>query len=149
MGKIVLGIDFGSDSVRCVAVDAVSGKEVSTATVEYPRWKAQLFSDAAEGRYRQHPLDYIESLEKCVRNTLAGAGDAARDVVGLAFDTTASTPVLTDRKGTPLALLDKYRDNPDAMFILWKDHTAIAEADRINEVAHSNCPDYTSFSGGT
>ncbi len=149
MGKIVLGIDFGSDSVRCVAVDAVSGKEVSTATVEYPRWKAQLFSDAAEGRYRQHPLDYTESLEKCVRNTLAGAGDAARDVVGLAFDTTASTPVLTDRKGTPLALLDKYRDNPDAMFILWKDHTAIAEADRINEVAHSNCPDYTSFSGGT
>lgn len=149
MGKIVLGIDFGSDSVRCVAVDAVSGKEVSTATVEYPRWKAQLFSDAAEGRYRQHPLDHIESLEKCVRNTLAGAGDAARDVIGLAFDTTASTPVLTDRKGTPLALLDKYRDNPDAMFILWKDHTAIAEADRINEVAHSNCPDYTSFSGGT
>ncbi len=149
MSRLVLGIDFGTDSVRCVAVDAVSGKELAAAAEEYPRWKAQLYCNSAEGRYRQHPLDYIESLEKCIRRTLGAAGDVSKEVEGISFDTTASTPVLTDRDGTPLALLEEYKDNPDAMFILWKDHTAIAEADRINEVAHSQETDYTSFSGGT
>ena len=71
------------------------------------------------------------------------------NVVGLSFDTTASTPVIVDAEGTPLALLPEFAEDPDAMFVLWKDHTALIESDRINEVAHSWSIDYTKYSGGT
>lgn len=150
MNKTVLGVDFGSDSVRCLAVNIENGKEIASAVAEYPRWKRREFCNPSIGQYRQHPLDYVESLIKCVRETLEIAGEnIAKSVIGISFDTTASTPALVDRAGTPLALLPEYSDNPDAMFMLWKDHTSIEESDRINEIAHKHSPDYTSFSGGT
>ena len=149
-GKIVLGIDFGTDSVRCLAVDTSNGREVSSAVAEYPRWKSQLYCNPSIGQYRQHPLDYTESLTRCVREALAKAGPGSAEFVcGLSFDTTASTPALVDGSGMPLALLPGFEEDPDAMFVLWKDHTAIEESDRINEVAHRWDTDYTSYSGGT
>lgn len=150
MSNYVLGIDFGSDSVRTLVVDASNGREVATSVVYYPRWKRGEYCNGDIFQYRQHPLDYTESLEQCVREALDAAGaDVAANVVGLSFDTTASTPALVDRDGTPLALLPEFKDNPDAMFVLWKDHTAIEESDKINEVAHSGkFPDYTKYSGG-
>jgi len=150
MSKYVLGIDFGSDSVRCLVVDTANGSEIGTAVVEYPRWKNGEYCNPAENRYRQHPLDHLESMQQCINDAFSNAGaEVAGNVVGISFDATASTPVLTDRNGTPLALLPEFKDNPDAMFVLWKDHTAIAEADRINEVAHSRKTDFTKYSGGT
>lgn len=149
MKDVVLGIDFGSDSVRCLVVDAADGRELSLSVVEYPRWKQQLYCNAAENCYRQHPLDYIESLELCVRQALLSAGPEAVGLVrGISFDCTASTPCLTDRNGTPLALLPGFEDCPEAMFVLWKDHTALGEADRINEVAWNGPVDYTRYCGG-
>ena len=53
----------------------------------------------------------------------------------ICIDTTGSTPVLCDEKGSPLALQEKFSDNPDAMFILWKDHTAIKEADDFKRLS--------------
>ncbi len=146
----VIGADFGTDSVRCVLSDTADGHTVACSVAYYPRWKAGLYCDAGENRYRQHPLDYIESFEKCVKEMLmqAGGPSAAGRVAGISFDTTASTPVLVSREGTPLSLLDRYACNPDAMFILWKDHTAIHEADRINEAASRWGVDYTRYSGG-
>ena len=148
MRKVVLGIDFGSDSVRCLAVNPQTGEVLSEASAYYPRWKDGLYCCPAENKYRQHPLDYIESLEKCVNEAVCVA-NCANDVVAMSFDTTASTPVLVDETGTPLSLLPEYSENPDAMFVLWKDHTAIEEADRINNVAHSWKTDYTEFCGGS
>lgn len=150
MKNYVLGVDFGSDSVRCLVVDAEDGCEVATAVRYYPRWKEGRFCNPAEMRYRQHPLDYIESVEGTVCEALALAGDdVAHSVRGISFDTTASTPVLVDREGTPLALLPEFAENPDAMFVLWKDHTAIKEADLINRLAATWHTDYTKFCGGT
>lgn len=146
----VIGVDFGSDSVRCLVVGTADGSEIASAVCAYPRWKEGLFCDPSQNRYRQHPLDYIESLECCLREVLGKCDNSVTDTIcGISFDTTASTPVLTDERGVPLALLPGFAENPDAMFVLWKDHTALAEADAINDLAKRWKVDYTRYSGGT
>ena len=150
MSNYVLGVDFGSDSVRCLVVDATDGREVATAVRYYPRWMRGEYSSPAENRYRHHPLDYIESFVGAVREALDLAGkDVASAVKGIAFDTTASTVALVDEEGRPLSLLEEYAENPDAMFVLWKDHTAIAEADKIKALAKEWHTDYTKYCGDT
>ncbi|MDR1727111.1 MAG: ribulokinase [Acidobacteriota bacterium] len=149
MGKYVIGIDYGTDSCRALVVDAANGKEVATAVKYYPRWAAGKYCDPQKNQYRQHPLDYIETLEASVREALDDSpAGTAQNVVGMSFDTTGSTPALIDEEGNVLALRPEFSENPNAMFVLWKDHTAVAEAARINEVARQFSPDYTSYVGG-
>lgn len=145
----VIGLDYGSDSARAIVVDAQTGKTLASSVCEYPRWKKGLYCNAAINQYRQHPLDYIEALIGCVRGALAQCPKGtAEKVVGIGIDTTGSTPALTDCHGTPLALLPGFEDNPNAMFVLWKDHTALEEADRINALCKKWEIDYTKYSGG-
>ena len=59
----VIGLDFGTDSARALLVDAVSGKELDTEVVLYPRWNQGLYSDFSIAQFRHHPQDYIEVLE--------------------------------------------------------------------------------------
>jgi L-ribulokinase len=147
--KYVIGLDFGTDSCRAVIVDAADGREIASAVHYYSRWQQGAYCSPSANQYRQHPLDYIEAMEGAVREALekSPAGTADR-VVGMAFDTTGSTPVLTDRAGTPLALLPEFSENPNAMFVLWKDHTAVAEAAEINRLAKQWEVDYTMYEGG-
>lgn len=149
--KLVVGIDFGTDSVRSVIVDAGDGKELASEVSYYRRWAAGLYCDAARNMFRQHPLDYMEGLEESVRGALNKLGkNAGRRVVGLGIDTTGSTPCAVDRGGTPLALTKGFEENPNAMFVLWKDHTAVEEAALINRVAHGwGGMDFTKYEGGT
>jgi L-ribulokinase len=145
----VIGIDFGTDSVRALVVNANTGEQVGTAVRDYPRWKQGKYCDAGISQFRQHPLDYLESLENAVRDALGQASpDVRQNVRGISVDTTGSTPVAVDRNGTPLALLPEFAENPNGMFILWKDHTANAEAGEINRLAHSYEIDFTKYVGG-
>ncbi|MDC0713721.1 ribulokinase [Stigmatella sp. ncwal1] len=146
----VIGIDFGTDSVRAVVMDAANGDTVGVSIQHYPRWSKGLYCDPRENRFRHHPLDYLETLQASIAGALAQAGEgAASKVRGIAADTTGSTPVLTDRHGVPLALTPGFRENPDAMFILWKDHTAVAQAERINHTARTwGGTDFTKYEGG-
>lgn len=147
--NFVIGLDYGTDSCRAVVANASTGEEVASAVAYYPRWKEGKYCNPSKNRYRQHPLDYVETLESSVKEALAQCpADTARQVVGIAFDTTGSTPVLTDKEGTPLALLPEFAENPNAMFVLWKDHTAIKEAGEINELARRWGIDYTAYEGG-
>ena len=147
--RYVIGVDFGSDSCRAVLMDACDGRRVADSSCEYPRWIAGPYCDPAGDRYRQHPQDYIDVFRHVIGEIAAKAGASVMaKVEGMSFDTTASTPVLVDGNGTPLALLPEFAEDPDAMFILWKDHTSKAEADEINALAHGWDVDYTSFSGG-
>lgn len=149
-GNYVLGLDFGTDSVRTIVVDARDGSAVGSAVTAYPRWSRGLYCDAVAHRFRQHPLDHLESMESSIRGALAAAGPSiAAQVRGIAVDTTGSTPVLADAAGRPLALTAGFEDDPDAMFVLWKDHTSVAEAAEINQLARSwGGVDYTQFEGG-
>src|ERR1700749_894396 len=103
--QFVIGVDYGSDSVRSVIVDAADGREIASSVFEYPRWKQGLYCDPAANRFRQHPLDYIEGLETTIKDCLKAAGPgAAQYIKGLSVDTTGSTPVAVDERGVPLAL---------------------------------------------
>ncbi len=145
----VIGVDFGTDSVRSVIVDAGDGQEISSGVFYYPRWQQGLYCDPSRNQFRQHPQDYMEGLETSIDEALrnAPAGTAA-SVRGISVDTTGSTPVAVDATGTPLALLDGFEENPNAMFVLWKDHTAIGEAEEINTLCASWETDYSKYEGG-
>jgi L-ribulokinase len=145
----VLGVDYGTDSVRTVLVDAGNGQEIAASVFYYPRWAKQAYCNIYENQFRQHPLDYLQGLEYTISDCLAKAGkDIATRVKAISVDTTGSTPVAVDRTGTPLALLTGFEENPNAMFVLWKDHTAVGEAAEINAHATTFETNYLQYVGG-
>ena len=147
--KYVIGVDYGTDSVRSLIVNVYTGEEVSSAVFAYPHWKIGKYCDASKNRFRQHPIDYIEGLTFTIKEALKNAPkEVAAKVVGITIDTTGSTPVAVNKEGTPLSLLPDFSENPNAMFILWKDHTALKEADEINQLSKKWSVDYTKYEGG-
>jgi L-ribulokinase len=150
VAKSVIGLDFGSDSVRSVLVDAETGKEVASCVSEYKQWGEGRFCRPEQHQYRQHPRDILNSLTECIVGLQKEVGvyDLS-SVCAIGVDTTGSTPIAVDGDGVALSMHDEFADNPNAMFVLWKDHTAIAEAEEITEAAHNWKVDYTRYVGGT
>ena len=60
----VIGVDFGSDSVRTVVLDMADGTTLGSAACEYERWMKKKYCDPSKNMFRQHPLDYLEAFEK-------------------------------------------------------------------------------------
>ncbi len=149
MSKYTIGLDYGSDSVRSLIVNVETGEEVASVVYNYPRWKQQMYCDSNANQFRQHPKDYLEGLEYTIVEALKQApAGTAENVVGISIDTTGSTPVAVDEKGTPLSLTTGFEENPNAMFVLWKDHTAVKEAEEINQLAKKWEIDFTRYEGG-
>jgi L-ribulokinase len=147
--SFVIGVDFGTDSVRSIIANAANGEEVAASVFYYPRWKKGLYCDPDKNQFRQHPSDYIEGIEftikECLQKVSAGI---AKNIKGISVDTTGSTPVAVDKTGTPLALLPEFAENPNAMFVLWKDHTSVKEAGELNKHATNFPVNYLQFVGG-
>lgn len=139
MRDLIIGLDFGSDSARAILVDAADGTLLASSSMAYPRWKQGLYCNPSLSQYRQHPSDYKEVLKHIVTQVVyAVPSDAAVRAIGV--DTTASTPCLLDENMQFIS-----DDDPDAMFVLWKDHTGIAESECLSSVFK----DYLSHCGGT
>lgn len=145
----VIGVDYGTDSVRSIIVDAHTGEEKASSVYYYPQWQEGLYCNAIKNQFRQHPQDYLNGLET-IRNCVESVSEDIRKAIkGIAVDTTGSTLVAVDGKGTPLALTSGFEKNPNAMFVLWKDHSGAKEAGEINEAAKNwGGEDYTKFEGG-
>ncbi len=145
----VIGLDYGSDSVRAVLVNAANGNTIATHVHYYKRWKEGKYCIPEKNQFRQHPLDHIEGLEATIREVVNASGVEKSAVKGICIDTTGSSPIPVNAEGKALALTSGFEENPNAMMILWKDHTAIAEAEEINEKSRSwGGIDYTKYEGG-
>ncbi|HET6564483.1 MAG TPA: hypothetical protein VFG52_03640, partial [Xanthomonadales bacterium] len=86
----VAGLDFGTDSVRCLVVDAYNGRTLGAGVANYVRWQRGEFCNAAANCYRQHPLDYLEAMQQAIAEAMKTCGKA--QVQAVCVDTTGSTP---------------------------------------------------------
>ncbi len=149
MKKYVIGLDYGTDSVRAVLIDTENGSELAANVHYYQRWKEGKYCNPSENRFRQHPLDHLEGLENTIKSVVTTSSVNPEQVVGICIDTTGSSPIPVNKEGVPLSLTSGFEENPNAMMVLWKDHTAIAEAEEINTLARTwGGEDYTKFEGG-
>ena len=147
--QYVIGVDYGSDSVRSLILNAHNGDEITSSVFYYPRWREKLYCDDSKNQFRQHPLDYTEGLVHTIKDCIQKSGiKDLKSIKGISVDTTGSSPIAVNSAGTPLCLLPEFRDNPNAMFVLWKDHTAVKEADEINQHATKFDTNYLQFVGG-
>ena len=132
MGELVTyvaGLDFGTESVRAVLLDAHEGTLVDVAVEKYAN--GVMTHALPNGRVLgpewalQHAPDYVAAM-------LGVLGRAARGrrVLSIGVDCTASTPLPSLADGTPLSVA--FPDEPHAYAKLWKHHAAQAQADRIN-----------------
>ena len=152
--KYVIGLDYGTNSVRTLIVNAANGREVATAVWNYAHGDHGVILGRDPNLARQHPADYVTGAEITIKKALAAARAAVRgfkpeQVIGIGVDTTGSTPLPVDRSGQPLAFDKKFSKNPAAMAWLWKDHTGVAEAGEITALAAKMRPQYLAKCGGT
>lgn len=137
---LAVGIDYGTESGRVLLLDLTSGEELA---VEEIRYAHGVLEDELPGTGEplaldwalQHPLDYVEVVERGVPAALAAAGVDPRRVVGVGVDFTSCTVLPATSDGTPLCTLEQWRRHPHAWPKLWKHHAAQPYADRLTEVA--------------
>ena len=150
-----IGLDYGTNSVRCVVVNVANGSELGTAVYEYESGQAGILLDPTDHNVaRQNPADYLKGLEVTIIESLKQAKKTdlsfnTNDVIGIGVDTTGSTPIPVDAEGKPLAMREEFKDNLNAYVWLWKDHTGYAEASEITELAQKKRPEYLAKCGGT
>src|SRR6056300_212070 len=145
----VIGLDYGSDSVRAVLLNTSNGKEEATSVHYYQRWKSLQYCKPNQNQFRQHPLDHIEGLENTIKGVLSASSINPALVKGITIDTTGSSPIPIAEDGEALVFKKGFEENPNAMMVLWKDHTALAEADEINHLSRTwGGVDYLKYEGG-
>ena len=153
MNEYVIGLDYGTNSVRALIVDIASGQEVGTSTWNYAHGESGIILSRDPNLARQHPQDYLTGAEKTITEALAQAksveGFSPEQVVGIGVDTTGSTPIPVDESGVPLAFQERFASNPNALAWLWKDHTSVREAAEITARASQMRPKYLDKCGGT
>ncbi len=149
MEDYVIGLDFGTDSVRAVLANGNTGETISSSAHWYARWKEGKYCDPSNNQYRQHPLDHLEGIEHTIKDVLMESKVDPSHVRGIGIDTTGSSPIAVDAAGIPICFKLEFTDNPNALVVLWKDHTAVSEADEINTISRTwGGVDFTMYEGG-
>ncbi|MCC6319806.1 MAG: FGGY-family carbohydrate kinase [Phycisphaerales bacterium] len=125
-GGLVIGVDVGTGSVRAAVFD-LGGRRLGMGVKPIQIWRPQ--ADFVE----QSGDDIWRSAGRAVREALAQAGAPPERIIGLSFDATCSL-VCVDARGRPVTVSPSGHDERNV--IVWMDHRAIAEAERINATGH-------------
>ncbi|HWT56581.1 MAG TPA: FGGY-family carbohydrate kinase, partial [Rhizobium sp.] len=124
--KYVIGVDVGTGSARAGLFD-MAGSMLASA-----KRNISLFHEAGS-IVEQSSREIWSAVCAAVREAVAAAGVDPASVVGLGFDATCSLVVLGEG-GKPLAVGPS--EDPDRDIIVWMDHRAVPQAERINALGH-------------
>ncbi|MDD5201205.1 MAG: FGGY-family carbohydrate kinase [Terrimicrobiaceae bacterium] len=123
---LYLGIDVGTGSARAGLFTA-SGKMAGSSSHPIRMWKPE--PDFVE----QSSDDIWNACCIAVKEAMRQAGASAAQVKGIGFDATCSLVALdADRKPVSLSPTGRSAQN----VIVWMDHRAISQAERINRTRH-------------
>ena len=121
-----IGVDVGTGSARAGVFDA-AGRLLASASRDL-----QLFK-ASGAIVEQSSDDVWQAVCQSVREAVATAAIAPERIAGIGFDATCSLVVLGEG-GAPLAIGPSGLANRNIM--VWMDHRAVAQAERINATRH-------------
>lgn len=125
-GSYLIGVDVGTGSARAGVFDA-GGRMLASARREITLWRAP-------GGIVEQSSDQIwEAVCASVREAVAAAEVPVAQVKGIGFDATCSLVVL-GAEGRPLPVGPS--EDPARNIIVWMDHRAVAQAERINALGH-------------
>lgn len=124
--RLLIGIDVGTGSARA-GVFTTDGEMVGTA--KHPIAMHRENGIIAE----QSGEDIWRAVVTAVRSAVDAAGAAPEQIAGMGFDATCSLVVLGP-DGRSLPVGDPR--HPERNIIVWMDHRAIGQADRINATGH-------------
>lgn len=126
MSIYFIGVDVGSGSARAGVFDA-SGRKVGEASRD-----TQMFNPLAD-YVEQSSDDIWQSVCLAVKDAVSQAKIDPVQVKGIGFDATCSLVVL-DSQGAPLTVSPTGRSEQN--IIMWMDHRAIVQSERINATQH-------------
>lgn len=152
MAKYSIGVDFGTQSARALVVEVGTGRELAAAVWPYAHGVMdEVLPDGQKlppDWALQHPMDYMEALERTIPNAMAESGVRAEDVIGVGVDFTACTVVCTDAQGRALCTLPEFEHNPHAYVKLWKHHAAQHYANQLSAIAERRGESFLRRYGG-
>lgn len=122
----LIGVDVGSGSVRAGVFD-LAGHLLAHAT------RPITLKRYAGNRVEQSSNEIWQAVCQSIHEALAAAGVASAGVRGIGFDATCSLVVL-GQDGEPLPVGDA--SDPQRNIIVWMDHRATEQAERINATRH-------------
>lgn len=126
MASYFIGVDVGTGSARAGVFD-LNGRMVGQASraIDLYRPKADFVEQSSDNIW--------QAVCNAVRDAVNQADINPIQVKGLGFDATCSLVVL-DKEGKPLTVSPSGRTEQN--IIVWMDHRAIAQAERINATKH-------------
>ncbi len=126
MSQAFLGVDVGTGSVRAGLFD-VQGRRLGQGVEEIRLWRP------GEDFVEQSSEDIWQAAGRAIAAALEQASLPAEAVAGIGFDATCSLVVLDD-SDAPVSVSPG--GEAEQNVIVWMDHRAIAEAERINATGH-------------
>ena len=151
--KFTIGIDFGTKECSAILVDVSNGKLAASSVYRYshgvitdtlPNSNIKLEPDWAI----QHPSDYINAIKRTVPKLMRETQIDPEQVIGIGVDFAGSTVIPTTADGTPLALLDEYKNEPHAWPKIRNHHAAQDQADRLTQLAADRFETFLDRYGG-
>ena len=152
MSKYVVGVDFGTLSVRALVASVSDGTELSSAVYDYPH--GVMSERLPNGRKLppdyalQHPQDYLDGLSETVHRAVEEAGIRADDVIGIGIDFTCNTYLPVAEDFAPLCLKQEWENDPHAWVKLWKHHGTQSYAEKMEAKAIERQEPFLKHYGG-
>ncbi|MDJ1656483.1 FGGY family carbohydrate kinase, partial [Raoultella sp. Ech2A] len=122
----IIGVDVGSGSVRA-GIFNLNGELLAHATREITLFRS------AGSMVEQSSSEIWQAVCDCIKTAIARAGAAPDSVAGIGFDATCSL-VVVGENDAPLAVGPS--EDPNRDIIVWMDHRATRQAEKINATRH-------------